>query len=90
MIKKYFPLVYDSYVRIKIIPTADKSHYDIEYIPVTDKAAKNNTPEGFKPIEGAENYYDWNQEKFVLNYTWMHVDKKDTTWINVSSVLQAK
>lgn len=80
----------DSYVRIKIIPTSDKSHYDIEYIPVTDKAKKNNTPEGFKPIEGAENYYDWNQEKFVLNYTWMHVDKTDTTWINVSSVLQAK
>lgn len=77
------------YIRIKVIPTSDKSHYDVEYIPVTDKAKKNNTPDEFKPIEGKDNFYDWNEEKFVLNYMWMHVEKKDTSWIHVSEILQA-
>lgn len=77
------------YVRVRIIPTADKSHYDIEYIPVTDKAKKNNTPDEFKAVEGKDNYYDWNEEKFVMNYCWMHVEKKDTSWIYVTELLQA-
>lgn len=77
------------YIRVKIIPTSDKSHYDIEYIPVTDKAKKNNTPDKFQAIEGKDNYYDWNEEKFVMNYMWMHVEKKDTSWVHVSEVLQA-
>ena len=79
----------NKYIRVKIIPTSDKSHYDIEYIPVTDKAKKNNTPDYFQAVEGKDNYYDWNMEKFVLNYCWMHVEKKDTSWIHVSEVLQA-
>ena len=78
----------NKYIRIKVIPTSDKSHYDIEYIPVTDKAKKNNTPDGFAADEG-DNYYDWNEEKFVLNYKWMHVEKKDTSWVHVTEILQA-
>jgi len=77
------------YIRVKVIPTDDKSHYNIEYIPVTDKAKKNNTPDEFKAVEGKDNYYDWNEEKFVMNYCWRHIEKKDTSWIYVTEVLQA-
>jgi len=80
----------NKYIRIKIIPTSDKSHYDIEYVPVTNKAKKNNTPTGFEPIPGEDNYYDWMEEKFVLNYRWQHIEKKDTSWINVSEIMTAK
>lgn len=78
------------YIRIKVIPTADKSHYDIEYIPVTDKSnKKQNTMDFFEAVPDAENYYDWNLEKFVLNYRWKHIEKKDTSWVVVNEVLQA-
>lgn len=78
------------YVRIKVIPTADKSHYDIEYVPVTDKSnKKQNTMDFFEAVPDAENYYDWNLEKFVLNYRWKHIEKKDTTWVVVNEVMQA-
>lgn len=77
-------------IRIRVIPTADKTHYDIEYVPVTDGTKKTNTPDGFEPIPGSENYYDWMEEKFVLNYRWKHAEKKDTSWVNVSEVMSAK
>lgn len=77
-------------IRIKIIPTADKTHYNIEYVPVTDGTKKTNTPDGFEPIPDTENYYDWMEEKFVLNYRWKHVEKKDTSWVNVSEIMSAK
>ena len=77
------------YVRIKVIPTADKNHYDIEYIPVTDRSTKQNTPDTFEPVPDADNYYDWNLEKFVLNYRFKHIEKKDTSWVVVREVMQA-
>lgn len=80
----------NKYVQIRIIPTADRNHYDIEYVPVTYKAKKNNTPDTFEPIPDTENYYDWMEEKFVLNYRWKHIEKKDTSWINVSEIMTAK
>lgn len=77
------------YVRIKVIPTADKNHYDIEYVPVTDRSTKQNTPDTFEAVPGAENYYDWNMERFVLNYRFKHIEKKDTSWVIVKEILQA-
>ncbi|MBO4768261.1 MAG: DUF1735 domain-containing protein [Bacteroidales bacterium] len=77
------------YIRIKVIPGDDKSHYAVEFIPVTDKAKKNNTPDYFEQDPTAESYYDWNEEKFVLNYRWKNIVKKDTNWVYVQEIMQA-
>ena len=77
------------YFRLKIVPTNDKSHYGVEYIIVTDKAKKNNTPDFFEADPTRESYYDWNEEKFILNYRWKHIAKKDTNWVYVQEVMQA-
>lgn len=77
------------FIRLKVIPTADKSHYGIEYVIVTDKAKKNNTPDYFEADPTRESYYDWNEEKFVLNYRWLHIAKKDSNWVYVQEIMQA-
>ncbi|MDD2594772.1 MAG: DUF1735 domain-containing protein [Bacteroidales bacterium] len=77
----------NKYVRVKIVPTDDKSHYDIEYVLITDKGKANNTPASFEADPDAKSYYDWNLEKFVLNYRWKHTDGK---WITVEEILSAK
>lgn len=77
------------FIRLKIIPTEDKSHYGIEYVIVTDKAKKNNTPDYFEADPTRESYYDWNEEKFVLNYRWLHIAKKDSNWVYVQEIMQA-
>lgn len=77
------------YIRIKVIPSADKSRFGVEYIPVTDKAKKNNTPDMFEADPANESYYDWNEEKFVLNYRFIHVAKNDSNWVYVQEIMQA-
>ena len=77
------------YIRLKVIPTADKGHYGVEYIIVTDKAKKNNSPDFFEADPDRESYYDWNEEKFYLNYRWLNIAKKDTNWVYVQEVMQA-
>lgn len=77
-------------MRVKVIPTDDRSHYGVELLPVTDKPKKNNSPTDFAPDPGRESYYDWNEEKFVLNYRWKHIAKKDTSWYYVQLVMQAE
>lgn len=77
------------YIRIKVIPTGDKAHYNVEFIPVTDKSKKNNTPDYFEADPTRESYYDWNEEKFVLNYRWLNIVKKDTNWVYVQEIMQA-
>jgi len=77
----------NKYMRLKIIPTDNKKHYNVEMILVTDKAKSNNSPATLELIPDQDSYYDWEQERFVLNYRWQHTDK---TYINVTEVLQAK
>ena len=77
------------FIRLKVIPTSDKAHYGVEFVIVTDKAKKNNTPDYFEADPARESYYDWNEEKFVLNYRWLHIAKNDTNWVYVQEIMQA-
>ena len=59
----------DKYMRIRIIPTDDPTHYDIELIKVTDSGSKNS-PASLELIPDKDSYYNSNREEFVLNYRW--------------------
>lgn len=76
-------------MRVKVIPTDNKSHYNVEIIPVSDKEKKYNSPAELSPDTERESYYDWNEEKFILNYRWKHIARRDTSWYYVQLVLQA-
>lgn len=76
----------NKYMRIKVIPTDNKSHYDVEIVLVKDKAKANNSPADLQFIPGTDNYYDWNEEKFVLNYQWK--DSKGE-FVEVEEIIQA-
>ena len=59
----------NKYMRIKIIPTDDPAHYNIELIKVTDSGSKNS-PDTLELIPDKDSYYNSNREEFVLNYRW--------------------
>lgn len=77
----------DKYMRVRIIPTENKAHYNIEYILVSDKAKANNSPASLEANPDKESYYNWDEEQFVLNYRWKH---SDGLWITVEETLSAK
>ena len=79
----------NKYMRIRVVPTADPKVFDIEYILVTDKATRNNSPATLEADPDNPSYYDWNKEQFVLNYRWRHPDKATGEWVTVSEVMQA-
>ena len=79
----------NKYMRVKIIPTADPKKFAIEYILVTDKSTRNNSPATLEADPDNESYYDWDKEQFVLNYRWRHPDNAKGEWCTVSEVMQA-
>lgn len=76
-------------VRIKVIPTDDKTHYKVEYIPVATGDSKVDTPFGFEASPDEESYYNWMDETFYLYYRWKHIEKKDTSWVVVRDKMTA-
>ena len=79
----------NKYMRLRIVPTADPKVFDIEYILVTDKATRNNSPATLEADPDNPSYYDWDKEQFVLNYRWRHPDKATGEWVTVSEIMQA-
>ena len=77
------------YVRLKVTPTADQNKYAVEYVLVTDKGTRYNSPDTLEADPDSESYYDWKAERFVLNYRWKHIVRRDTSWVKVSEVLEA-
>ena len=58
----------NKYMRIKIIPTDNPEHYDIELIKITDMSSTNNSPATLELIPDTDSYYNSVREEFVLNY----------------------
>jgi hypothetical protein len=79
----------NKYIRIKVVPTDDPKKFAVEYLLVTDKATRNNSPATFEADPNNPSYYDWEKEEFVLNYRWRHPDKATGKWVTVSEVMQA-
>lgn len=79
----------NKYMRIRIVQTADPKKYDVEYILVTDKSTRNNSPATFEADPDNPSYYDWDKEQFVLNYRWRHPDNATGEWVTVSEIMQA-
>ena len=75
----------NKYMRIKIIPTDDPTHYDIELIKVEDSGSKNS-PATLELTPGQDSYYNYNKEEFVLNYRFQ--DSKGF-WMEVTEVASA-
>lgn len=76
----------NKYMRIKIIPTDDPTHYDIELIKVEDSGSKNS-PATLELTPGQDSYYNYNREEFVLNYRFQ--DSKGY-WMEVTEVATAR
>lgn len=76
----------NKYMRIKIIPTDDPTHYDIELIIVEDLGSKNS-PATLELTPGQDSYYNYNKEEFVLNYRFQ--DSKGY-WMEVTEVATAR
>lgn len=76
----------NKYMRIKIIPTDDPTHYDIELIKVTDSGSKNS-PDTLELIPDKDSYYNSSREEFVLNYRWK--DSKGF-WMEVTETATSK
>lgn len=79
----------NKYMRLRIIEGDDIRHNKVEYILVTDKGTRNNSPATLEADPDAESYYDYMAEQFVLNYRWKHVAKKETTFVKVTEIIQA-
>ena len=79
----------NKYMRLRVIEGDDLRHNKIEYILVTDKGTRNNSPATLEADPDAESYYDYMAEQFVLNYRWKHVAKKETTFVKVTEIIQA-
>lgn len=62
----------NKYMRIKIIPTDNPEHYDVELIKITDMSSKNNSPSTLELIPGTDSYYNSVREEFVLNYRFQY------------------
>ncbi|MBQ7639611.1 MAG: DUF1735 domain-containing protein [Bacteroidales bacterium] len=67
-----------TYMRVKVIPTNDKSHYNVEFLRVEETANNKHkmSPETLEADPESESYYDWSKEQFVLNYRWRQQVKK--------------
>ena len=79
----------NKYIRIKLVPTADPNIFNIEYILVTDKATRNNSPATFEADPDNPSYFDFIKEQFVLNYRWRHPDRETGQWVTVTEIMQA-
>ena len=62
----------NKYMRIKIIPTDNPEHYDIELIKITDMSSTNNSPATLELIPDTDSYYNSVREEFVLNYRFQY------------------
>lgn len=85
---KYY--IYYSYA-IKIIPTADKNKYGVELIKTDSSITGKNwygyqSPVTLELDPDKESYYDYDYERFYLNYRY----KKNGEWVTVTEILEAK
>lgn len=71
----------NKYYRLRIIPTDNKRKYKLEIIP------ESTTPATLEFDPGKESYYDWDYEKFYLNYRFKD---KSGNWVNVTEILEAQ
>lgn len=71
----------NKFYRLKIIPTENKNKYKLEII----KEATSPATLEFDPER--ESYYDWDYEKFYLNYRFKDSSGK---WVNVAEILEAQ
>lgn len=76
----------NKYMRLKVIPTSDIHHYNVELFIVTDKSKKNNSPDTLELDPDEDSYYDADMERFCLHYRWKHTDGN---WMNVTEYIQA-
>ncbi len=76
----------NKYMRIKIIPTDDPTHYDIELIKVDDSGSKNS-PASLELMPDVDSYFNYSMEEFVLNYRWK--DSKGY-WMEVTETATSK
>lgn len=76
----------NKYMRIKIIPTDDPTHYDIELIKVDDSGSKNS-PASLELMPDVDSYFNYSREEFVLNYRWK--DSKGY-WMEVTETATSK
>lgn len=77
----------NKYMRIKIIPTDNPEHYDIELIKITDMGSTNNSPASLELIPDMDSYYNSVREEFVLNYRFQ--DSKGY-WNEVTEIASAR
>lgn len=71
----------NKFYRLRIIPTDNKSKYKLEIIK------ESTSPATLELHPEIESYYDWNYEKFYLNYRFQDRNKK---WVNVTEILEAQ
>ena len=68
----------NTFMQVRVIPTDDKSHYDVEFIrvEVSESNKHKMSPETLEAEPDVDSYYDWYKEQYVLNYRFRQQVKK--------------